>query len=325
MKKILAILCSISVLLGTGYAYENDYNCCYNQDCCYGNFTVGGDWLYWKVSEAKLDYGAGLREVGTNTTSKILRPAFKYDSGYRVFLNYETCDQCWNINAAYTHISTNARKNFNGTASLNFEFATLFNVNSPLMLALSLNPLASLNSHWDEEFNYIDLDVSRTFTCCDSLLVIPHIGIRGAWSDQSLRLRGANSSFSFTTHLKSRFASIGLEGGVKLDWRLYDGLSLIGHVGGSILYTRFHNHGVFDLDVIGISTFDFASKDTFYRGIPMFDSFIGLNYNSCYCNYAFNVHIGWEHHVVYETNTYFATGFGNTTMQGLTLGAAVSF
>ena len=66
-------------------------------------------------------------------------------------------------------------------------------------------------------------------------------------------------------------------------------------------------------------------KDRNYKGILIFDAFIGAQYALCVCGYAVSVHAGWEEHIIYDTNDFSRSGSGKTTLQGLTLGAVIPF
>ena len=61
------------------------------------------------------------------------------------------------------------------------------------------------------------------------------------------------------------------------------------------------------------------------KGIPMFDAFVGLQYANTWNNFGFNIHAGWEEHIIFDTSDFSLSSSGTTTLQGLTLGASVAF
>jgi hypothetical protein len=100
MRKWIHILGLLSAL---GFSSQNLYaNYDYGRDCddcCQGSnqghFVLGGDWLYWKTEQTKLNYGTAftLDVTGTEVRSreKVLKPQFHYESGYRFFVDYIPC------------------------------------------------------------------------------------------------------------------------------------------------------------------------------------------------------------------------------------------
>lgn len=331
MKKILVSLLTLSVFSSSPVVADERYDNCNTQECCWGTFTVGGDWLYWRTDETKLDYGSEISGIveGNNQviTAKVIKPKFKHESGYRVFANYETCDQLWKISAIFTHAPSNAKNNLNTMSMANMDFITIFNANFPILSAISQTPLNTISSKWNNSVNYLDLDISRSFALCDNLQIVPHIGLRGLWQNQTFKIFGNSDTLAFNTKLKGHIHSIGLEGGLKAAWRIFQGLSLIGDVGGSILYSQSHNKGTLNAfsSEGDSSSVDISYKNKFRKGLPMFDCFVGIQYAASVWDYSFEAHVGWEQHVIFETNDFSLSGAGNMTLHGLTLGGSIAF
>jgi hypothetical protein len=339
------ILWTLSLILGLYSLQAEEYNavykpcvddqygnCCYKDtECEWGDFSIGADWLYWKTEQTGLNFANDItiENSGANVTSRTLKPKFKYDSGYRVFCDYVTQDGLWKFCASYSHIPSDAKRNF--SSGLFTEFASIINTNIPFLGLLSGTSLNSLDAKWHSTVNYFDFDVSRTFNLCSNLNIMPHIGLRVLWMHQKLSLNATSipeigpGLITFNSHLKGKFTGVGLEGGLKGIWQIYDGLSLVGHVGGSVLYSDFHNSGSLHAGTDDVDQFTASYRDKNYKGIPTFDSFIGLQYVTCVYGYQTNIHAGWEQHVIYQTNEFALTDSGSTTLQGLTLGAGITF
>lgn len=339
-NKLLKITSILLLILNAAPIYADGYDPRCPQRCDLGNFSVGADWLYWKTEESKLDYGAAVTSVGSNDniviSSTILAPKFEYNSGFRVFANYKTCNELWNFSAIYTHVPTTASSHFTAVDGPQTNFASLFDATFPIFTAISSTTYSSLHSRWKTCFNYFDFDVARTFSFCECLQIIPHIGIRALWLHQVFGLSGvANPSIAvaladgenpvFSSKLSSCLTSVGLEGGLNGAWQICENLSLVGSVGGSILYASVDSHGT----LVAVNTIDntvkIKYKDHNCIGMPMFDAFIGVSYDKCCENYNFNVRLGWEEHVIFNTNPFSISDSGTYTLQGLTLGAAVGF
>lgn len=330
MKKMMAAFWMLGIFSGAALQANGNYsdNRCCAEECCDGTFSVGGDWLYWKTEETQLEYGAAVTGVTGDAdpviSAKVLQPNFKYDSGFRLFADYVTCDKLWKLSAIYTHVPANAKNNFSDTSMMGLSFASIFNMNFPIFSAIANAPLDSLNSKWNSDVNYFDFDVSRAYTLCDSLQVTPHIGLRGLWSTQTLRLNGTSGDdLAFQSKLHQSLGSIGLEGGVKAAWQLYEGLSLVGDIGGSVLYSRSRNNGSLTATTTD-GSLSILFKNNSNKGIPMFDAFVGLQYETCLCDYTLKAVVGWEQHIIYGLNNFSLSSSGNMTLQGLTLGLGIS-
>lgn len=330
----------MALFVTTQVSHAQDEICCPSSLSMRGNFTVGGEWLYWKSEQEKLEYGADVEQSinGSDTTraSIILKPKFQYDSGYRVFADYTTCDHLWKFGAAYTHVPTTASNTFQ-SAAIATEYVALLNVNFnfPILNLVSTTRYvySEIDSKWNSSLNYCDIDFSRRFHICNNVDILPHAGIRVLWNNQSFRVRGAAidtelvdpNDINIRGKLSSDLTSVGLEGGFNLSWKIFDHISLIGNLGGSILYANSDSKGYLEIDYEDNTSLTITYKDSVNKGLPMFDAFIGLQYNGCFCNRNWDIHIGWEQHIILNVNDLSANGAGNYTVQGLTLGAALSF
>lgn len=323
-------------LIGGLYAYAGPKNypsnCIYQNNC--GTFSVGGDWLYWKVEEEKLQVGAAVSAsttVSTVISSTVLKPKFKTESGFRVFADYLTPDNNWKVELAFSHISPNASLAFDTSlATINSNFVSIFAQNFPLLTALTSGQFNSISAGWNVKVNYLDLDLSRNIAICDNFQIAPHLGLRGEWIDQKFSIDGSGlagggtpAPFSFVSQMRGKLSGIGLEGGFWGSWQLGSGFAIIGHFGGSIVYARSKNNGSLTAADGGTTIIQYA--DSSHLSLPAMDSFIGASYKKCFRRNQLDLHIGWEHHVILDTNQFSLQGGGNLTMQGLTLGGAISF
>lgn len=330
MKKIL-FLTSLSLLM---FAKATASPICnFN---CPGTFSVGADWLYWKGDESGLIYGAEV-DVETPTvdtidiTSHALQPNFQYMSGFRINVDYLTQKKDWTFSGSYTHMPLRGVNDLNLEGMTSFDFATLFNVNFPLLSILEGALFSDLNAHWSADINYFDLTASRNFEVCQWLDVSPFIGIRGFWMCQTFALDGIGSSdiiaadVEFDSAMRSNFGVGGLEGGITSSLKLGYGFSIDALFGGSLLYGPSNDKGNLVVAIDDAENFlEFHTSKNIT--IASVDAFIGLTYAACAMCVDFDIHAGWEHHVIYGTNNFSFNGAGNyTTLQGLTLGANVRF
>lgn len=304
--------------------------CVQNNDCA-GRFTVGGDWLYWKIEQEQMEIGANvtISDVdGTATiTSDVIRPKFKYSSGYRVFADYTLPASEWKITAAYTHAPTSASVSATeDPVGIPMDFISLFSVNFPLLNAISQVMFDSASASWNAQMNYLDLDIARTFQPHERFEVTPHLGLRGLWSHQKFVIEGigTDANIAFLSNLKGKTDGLGVEGGLWGTLKVADGFSIVGHFGGSVMYTKFKNSGSLDGNQDD-TLLHIEYSDNLYKNIAMVDSFVGLRYMTQFSEFGVSVHVGWEQHILFDLNQFSITGDGNLTMQGLTLGAGLSF
>lgn len=319
---LAGVLSALSTLQG------QDYNDCCTQNLCgSGSFTIGGDWLHWTVEDTQGFFANDVTveaesEGSVAISSKALKSKTKYSDGFRIFGDYTTADKLWKFSADGVHISSKGKHAFESLEGNNF--ALLIDNNFPLLtIPFTFNLLAAKR---DFSITYADIDISRAFSVCECLEVVPHIGFRGYWRDQTFKIAGTSSvdEFSFAAKHTGKISGGGLEGGVKASWKIWDNLFLRGDIGGSVLYISNRNKTEFvATDIDG----DVAIRTKFSdcRGIPSFDAFIGLEYSSTLCNFGYSIHVGWEEHIFFDEDTFSLVGNGNTTLQGLTLGASVSF
>lgn len=335
MKAFFSIILSCLVVASCS-AGADEYNqwdasgcepCVVDTCCNNGAYFVGADWLYWKTEQTKMEFGAVVDIVDNggevDVTSNVLRPKFGTESGYRVFAGYEACDRDWIVTASFTHAPSKASVMETENPLVSGDFISIFNTNFPILSALIDTPLNSISANWDVATDYFDLDIARNYCVCSWITVSPHIGLRALWSNQKFDVRGANTDIQFGGQLKERIKGIGVEGGFWGEADCGCGFSLLGHIGGSVLYSDFTNHG--KLRVTNGTNIKIQYKDTIQLALSMVDTFIGVRYGRCICNRMVDFHIGWEQHLILDTNQYSINGGGNMTMQGLTLGGSVAF
>ena len=126
---------------------------------------------------------------------------------------------------------------------------------------------------------------------------------------------------------KEQFQGYGAEGGLWGDWQIGYGFSVIGHIGGSVLYTKTKIHErITQLPIDSQSVSEENSvheRSRIYSGTPTIDYFIGLQYVDCICDMHVSAKAGWEQQILFNANQFATTG--NLATQGLTLGLDVAF
>lgn len=332
--KFCGILLSALLLVQSTYAnaeYDENIGC--DVPCCgWGTFEIGGEWLYWRADQDSMNYAIHNTSVTENGGTILdefrspVGPKFAGKSGYRLFASYETADTNWKVGAIFTHAPSNASSSvLSPTPVLASDFIQVLAVNFALLNDLTLANFSETSAQWDVKVNYFDLDLQRNISLCQYFDIAPHVGFRALWIEQSFHWNGVRSTGE-THHglAKLKVDGYGVEGGLLGKWNVGYGFSLIGNIGGSLLYSRVKSNGVLHSELFPLTTNDHYA-DTFHRSIPTFDTFIGVQYNTCLWDYNIGIRAGWENHIFFSVNQFSLNKTENLSMQGLTLGGAFGF
>jgi hypothetical protein len=332
------ILCALSAPLAAANCYPCRNDCC-EWSFCDGKIKLGADWLYWKVMEDNLDIGSAVN-ISSNTSQlpQVIQTStvdqnFKYSSGFRVNLGYELPCDCWDVNVSYTYLPSNSKSStFTSTNTDTYLFSAN-DIDFPILSSLidQRTSPTLVSSKWNLTANNIDVDLGRTICFGECLKIRPHIGFRAAWFDQKLRYFAQSAItgqpvVNFSATLNEKFTGYGVEGGLWGEWQIGCGLSVVGHFGGSVLYSKFRIHqSAITSEVLPTpgDTLVNNGGGTSYSGTPTVDYFVGLQYADCLCDMLVSVHAGWEQHVLFDVNR--LARDGNLSTQGLTLGFEVGF
>ncbi|HEV8052088.1 MAG TPA: Lpg1974 family pore-forming outer membrane protein [Parachlamydiaceae bacterium] len=324
---VAVILCGLTTPAAADFCGQN-YNDCCEWSLLDGKVTLGADWLYWKVQQDGVVPGSIVTTTDSTvtpsvTTANKVRPNARWTNGFRVNLGYELPCDCWDVNLAYTYMPSHAGVTHFVAAGANESF---------LINNLGVLPLSTFSSKWSFHGNNLDLDIGRSVAFGECLTVRPHVGLRSTWFSQKVQSFGTvvGVEDAVTYHrvsVREKFRGYGVEAGLWTDYKIGGGVSLVGHFGGSVLYSKFkvHNAGTTGslTGVLENSTALFSESDSYHTATPTVDYFVGLQYADTMCDKIVRAHIGWEQHVLFDTNRFLSTG--NLSTQGLTLGLDVGF
>ncbi len=320
-------------------AYEG---CCHDFGSC-GNVEFGGEYLYWKAEQDRMTIGSFLitEQVGTTTSvnASAIKPVFQADSGFRIFASYLIPCSEWKVGASFTHMPSSASIARSGTLPMmrvapnGNNFFLLSNLETANNLALD-----TAIYDWTLNANYLDVDFSRKFWIDSCLSFFPHIGVRTYWMKQQnkMQISGVSteiqqsttitSPFNVDVSLEEKMIAAGIEGGLSGEWSLGYGVSMLGHVGGSILYSQFKNGQkalAATFKDTGAEYVKINATSVQRTGTPTLDYFLGLQYVASLWGAEVNLHAGWEAQIVIDANQ-LADG-GNLSLQGLTVGGKISY
>lgn len=331
MKKILLYVALFGICTRVLSA-STDY---WEDESCHEEFHLGADWLYWKTQEEGLFVGSfdvENDELGT-VHAKTIRPTPKYNNGFRINLGYTPICSAWEFSAHYTYIPIKSNS-YNATASSpSFGNQEFFAINATsFQIFTGVGILSSLATKWSGNLSYTDIDCARLITFGDCFHLRPHIGFRGMWMDQKLFVGGtlrdtlSNNATFIQADMKEKWQAYGVEGGFWGNWSMGYGLSAIGHIGGSILYSNFKIklNSYQSVGEDGPALFTIDGKNKFISATPTMDYLVGLQYALSFENISMSLHVAWEQHVLFNLNQIALTG-GNFSVQGVNAGLMVSF
>jgi hypothetical protein len=351
MRKYSLLACFMSMFFLTLQSTAQADDCatfCDEWSVGSGKFKVGADWLYWQVNQDNLDVARIVR-YNEETGEKHCRPVSqnqKWNSGYRVNLGYEFCD-CWDLGLYYTDLPTRTSSRHHHLEGSD----TFYGIAEGFAFSeqLDLPGINSLHAKWRSELSWLDFDLSRAVCFGECLTIRPHIGFRVLWNNKKFHIHGTIANPItvgdqviedpyFAAHLKDDTTGYGTEGGVWGNWEMGCGLSVVGHVGGSILYTQHKTHQssanayYSQLSVVeggGQQTTELSidpvlCKHSHFFGVPTMDYFIGLKYESTFCDFILSTTIGWEQHIFFDINR-ISRNRGNLSAQGLTWNFEAAF
>lgn len=314
----------------------NDEGCCCWQNGCVG---VEIDALIWTARQDCLDYGVKSFAFSDSSErfvkEKRLRPRTNWDAGFRVGLHYLQVDE-WDIGVIYTRFTTDNSRSHSTNAGTNaIETITIGSGGLPIFDSFG-DQFQGVHSSWDLEFNYLDVDFSRTLCCGPCLKIRPHFGARGMWVEQDFHVRG--STFAgvgpavvndvFKSRFKEHFWGYGVEGGLWGDMNVGCGVCMIGHFGGSILYSKNNVEAFGFEDVFAGSSSGSETavkfKDHVRSATASMDFFLGLGYCTHCCNTDIVLKAGWEQHVYFGLSRLGGCG-ANLSLQGVTISSQFNF
>jgi hypothetical protein len=201
-----------------------------------GGFFARADFLYWRADEDGLEYGA---EGNSDSRSSEMRaPKVQWNPGFRVGVGYTFNRQdYWDLTVLWTHFQTHHSAAFHNHGDSSKLFVPWWG--SDLGAVAS-----SASAHWTLIYNTYDLDLGRSYFVSKTFSVHPFMGLRGSTIDQRYHAH-YNGLFdsgviptSFTA--KNDFWGVGAHLGTGLEWYCMNSFSLIGQIGGSLLYANFH-------------------------------------------------------------------------------------
>ena len=211
---------------------------------------VTGEFLYWQAAEDGLDYVVDSQAPLTAGASalpdgKVKEVSFDYDPGFRVGLG-TIFGNLWDLNLSWTRFHTD-----DTSSTRKSETGTLLPTKLAVFASTGVTPPGAryfadrASAHWDIDYDTLALEFGRAFTPNKYLALRPHIGVIGAWIDQSMSFNYDNTSevpgsvFLMKVRNNNDFKGVGLRTGFDLRCPLGKGWSVFGNFAGALLWGDF--------------------------------------------------------------------------------------
>lgn len=228
---------------------------CYDP-CNPGHFFVDAGFLYINAQMEELDYAAtaastvdvvSLQDININAVFTSHHPHFTWRPGVKASIGYESDGPGWSLFLTGLYFHSKASSHQSLTPQIGATFTTFL---APLWNVDFMGGFShETRAKWNLHFGTVDLLVGGTFCPWRSVSFKPNFGLRGAWIHQNYKTSykdvGFLSSLPFiapepvlntSTSLHSRFRGIGFKAGLDFAADLFCNLSLVGGVGGSLVY-----------------------------------------------------------------------------------------
>lgn len=266
-------------------------------------FSFIGDFLWWRSENHGFSYAFN-RQSENSGTGKILRLRPDWDPGFRIGAGWDTDFDSWDLVLIWTWYRNTAndsrtRSDLFQVGSTNQGFYPQWPV---ALVGGSIGSFDQVNVRWRMRFNDLDLVLARTLFLTQSLSIRPGFGARASWIRQKFRNRFVGSLQDTVSELKffgkDNYKGIGPFAGMRGEWQMLRGFSILGKIDGALLYGQTRVQNRTDQMPLGSRSFAILNNMTehFNQLIPNMEILIGIQWGSCFWNHKshFSIHLSWE-------------------------------
>lgn len=342
---------------------------CNNNSCCFAwdRLAVTAEGLYWRTTEDNTAFAtenffvdqtnfcdesssSDCCDIETKTIDHFKKKElhFKWNTGFRLTLDYLLpCDK-WDTSFTWTTFNNHAHGNATGNGvSIAPTCAVITSgsvVGETFLVDTNIGSFSQINAHWHLEYDNYEWDIGRNLFFCPCFYLHPYIGLKWERFRQKFNFvynRPSDDNSSSTTlfgtsrqKFKTDFNGFGFQGGLDADWCIGCGVSLYSNVSGGIAYGKAKVHERINersFAYEAIDSLNVTRRDSFHIARPNVDFALGLRWNYLVCNcYEVCLQVAWEYHHYFDQNFFkFAqkndAARGDLTFQGLTFGGGVRF
>lgn len=295
------------------------------------------EWLHWKAQEDNLGLGTFVDDFPDPTLKTVdahlLEPLFTFNDGCRIAVGYEDPCNGWTCKMCYTRFSFKSSPMDITTIPFTPEHMQFFVIEAssfPIFTAHS--QFLSLQAEWHGGLTCIDIDFAYLIEFSNNVEFSPHFGLRALWSDQHYLVEGElgepsiNDSTYSLTDMSQKVQAYGFEGGVHGRYSFGWGMSIVGHIGGSLLYAQY-DLTLYDegrLGQNGATVFLIDGDDRSITMLPTMDYSVRIQHELDFPASTITTSLSWEHHVFFDMNR-LSRRLGNFSTEGVCMGVALNF
>jgi hypothetical protein len=204
-------------------------------------FFTRSSLLYWQAQEEGLCYAVeSSSSEHLSSGAKALNPDFEWDFGFNVGLGYRAVHDKWQLLLQLTCFKTH-----NDSESDSKEGRVFFPSWSVPKLSSTLFA-TYVKEHWRLHLALIDLLLSKDFNATGTLTLAPQIGVRWGSVRQKFNIEYRGGNFppggDILIRMKNKFEGLGLCAGLKGEYAIGKGFSLLAQGAFSLLYGEFYLH-----------------------------------------------------------------------------------
>ncbi len=331
-----------------------------NNDCCFGGFTVGADFLYWTPCISNNHYAVEFDtdivsdlEIGTvDAKAKYKFLDCDWEPGYRAYVGINDVFGCFDLMLTYTHFDAESSGSIRRSPGSN---RILLSYPDPVIQDIG----DSARAHWDLQYRHYEATIGYPveFGKSSCFEVTPFSGLQLVTMNQKRHERLSETvsegpSDLQEIHRKVDYWGMGSMLGLAYSYKIFDCLSWNGRFGGQIVIGQAEAKDKFRfvgdvqilqeegeelrlVDVEADYETRFKSKDECFC-FPGWHLRSGLSYNVCLCGWEVNAKLGYEYIQWIDAPTFLSyetEGLGimssvnrsSLTMYGFFAGLDVSF
>lgn len=218
------------------------------------DFFTDASFIYWQLMQENMEVAfsnntepSALPSASESTGTaqgNFVELETKYKPGFKIGFGVNLDQDNWDIYSEYTWLHTT-----NKTKTQRIESGLLFPLwGNPTITGENVFNTAS--EKWLCNFDFIDLELARSYYVGSNLAFRPFFGARAAWIRQSLNIEYVNLDISLdspitatpgtqNTILRSRSWGLGPRAGLNTNWNLGQGIRAFGNGYADLLYTQY--------------------------------------------------------------------------------------
>jgi len=303
-------------------------------------FTTMGEFTYWNAFDDGMTV-AFTAETQPNSTY-LLRPITidsEWQPGFRVGIGYNAVYDDWwtDLNYTYFRSRNHIHRNLSNIGAFFVEL-----VQPELYNGDTINT-NSFGLHWKLGVDLLDLELGRTFFVSNYLSLSPFVSARGAWIRRNIKadsngiahieVQQGTIDQSWTNDMKMKQTTwaVGPRIGVNTRWLFgRSGFAFFMNTDGALMYSGITLHDTQHRTSVDVSNgtqhITALAKKALNRVMPNISLFAGLDYEHCWSDDDFALHVYAGYSLTYFWNQeyfYLPSNInpqGNLGLQGLNTG-----